>query len=57
MAGRARRAAVFFDRDGTLIRDVEYLRRADQIEILPSPGGAVDSRACKTTGGSRRSVE
>lgn len=35
MAGRARRAAVFLDRDGTLIRDVEYLRRAHQIEILP----------------------
>ena len=29
------RAAVLFDRDGTLIRDVGYLRRADQIEILP----------------------
>jgi D-glycero-D-manno-heptose 1,7-bisphosphate phosphatase len=26
--------AVFLDRDGTLIRDVKYLRRADQLEIL-----------------------
>lgn len=34
MAGRACSAAIFLDRDGTLIRDVEYLRRADQIEIL-----------------------
>lgn len=28
-------AAVFLDRDGTLIRDVNYLCRVDQIEILP----------------------
>ncbi|MGH7797733.1 MAG: D-glycero-alpha-D-manno-heptose-1,7-bisphosphate 7-phosphatase [Candidatus Binatia bacterium] len=27
--------AVFLDRDGTLIRDVGYLRRVEQIEILP----------------------
>lgn len=30
-----RGAAVFLDRDGTLIRDVGYLRRIDEIEILP----------------------
>jgi D-glycero-D-manno-heptose 1,7-bisphosphate phosphatase len=35
MAGIPRGAAVFLDRDGTLIRDVGYLRRVDQIEILP----------------------
>ena len=35
MAGIRRGAAVFLDRDGTLIRDVGYLRRVDQIEILP----------------------
>jgi D-glycero-D-manno-heptose 1,7-bisphosphate phosphatase len=28
-------AAVFIDRDGTLIRDVGYLLRQDQLEILP----------------------
>jgi D-glycero-D-manno-heptose 1,7-bisphosphate phosphatase len=28
-------AAVFLDRDGTLIRDVGYLRRIDDLEILP----------------------
>jgi len=31
--------AVFFDRDGTLIKDVNYLSRIDQIEILP---GTID---------------
>ena len=35
MTGIRRGAAVFLDRDGTLIRDVGYLRRVDQIEILP----------------------
>jgi D-glycero-D-manno-heptose 1,7-bisphosphate phosphatase len=30
-----RGAAVFLDRDGTLIRDVGYLRRIDEMEILP----------------------
>jgi D-glycero-D-manno-heptose 1,7-bisphosphate phosphatase len=35
MRDRASGAAVFLDRDGTLIRDVGYLRRTDQIEILP----------------------
>lgn len=28
-------AAVFLDRDGTLIRDVGYLQRITQIELLP----------------------
>jgi D,D-heptose 1,7-bisphosphate phosphatase len=36
-----RGAAVFLDRDGTLIRDVGYLRRADQIEILPGVPAAL----------------
>ena len=35
MRDRPLDAAVFLDRDGTLIRDVGYLRRPDQIEILP----------------------
>jgi D-glycero-D-manno-heptose 1,7-bisphosphate phosphatase len=34
--------AAFFDRDGTLIEDVEYLSRLDQIKVLP---GAI--RVCK----------
>ncbi len=35
MMALARGAAVFLDRDGTLIREVGYLRRVDQLEILP----------------------
>ena len=33
--------AVFLDRDGTLIRDVGYLRRIEQIEILPQVPAAL----------------
>lgn len=32
---RRKSTAVFLDRDGTLIRDVGYLTRIDQVEILP----------------------
>ena len=32
----AKRAAVFLDRDGTVIRDVSYLTAVEQIEVLPS---------------------
>ena len=32
---QVRQAAVFVDRDGTLIRDVGYLQREEQIEVLP----------------------
>jgi D-glycero-D-manno-heptose 1,7-bisphosphate phosphatase len=32
---KAGQAAVFVDRDGTLIRDVGYLHRQEQLEILP----------------------
>ena len=31
---------VFLDRDGTIIHDVAYLSRAEQVELLP---GAADS--------------
>ena len=31
----ATRAAVFLDRDGVLVRDVHYLRKSSQIELLP----------------------
>lgn len=33
--------AVFFDRDGTLIREVGYLTRPEQIEILDGVPGAI----------------
>ena len=39
--GAAQAPAVFLDRDGTLIRDVGYLRRAGQIEILPGVPAAL----------------
>ncbi len=39
--GRAR--AVFVDRDGTLIREVGYLTRVEQIEILPRVPEAIKS--------------
>ena len=35
MATLTKARAVFLDRDGTLIRDVGYLRLEDQLEILP----------------------
>ena len=35
MNGRVKTAAVFLDRDGTIIRDVDYLCKKEQIEILP----------------------
>jgi D-glycero-D-manno-heptose 1,7-bisphosphate phosphatase len=36
-----RSKAVFLDRDGTLIRDVGYLRRMEQLEILPGVPAAL----------------
>ena len=33
--------AVFFDRDGTLMRDVEYAARPEQVELLPGAADAV----------------
>lgn len=36
-------AAVFLDRDGTLIREVNYLSRPEEIEILPGVGDALRS--------------
>lgn len=35
MSSLANGAAVFLDRDGTLIREVNYLTHVDQVEILP----------------------
>jgi D-glycero-D-manno-heptose 1,7-bisphosphate phosphatase len=41
MALAAKGAAVFLDRDGTLIREVNYLRAVEQIEILPGVAQAL----------------
>lgn len=35
------RSAVFLDRDGTVIREVGYLERLDQIDVLPGAGAAL----------------
>lgn len=40
MQSDEKRQAIFFDRDGTLIELVHYLRRVEQIRLLP---GAVDA--------------
>lgn len=42
------RAAVFFDRDGTLIHDASYLSRPDQVELL---AGAADAIRALSAGG------
>src|SRR4051812_46347069 len=33
--------AVFLDRDGTIIRDTEYLRDPEQVELLPGAASAI----------------
>jgi D-glycero-D-manno-heptose 1,7-bisphosphate phosphatase len=38
---RTSRAAVFLDRDGTIIHDAEYLRDASDVELLPGAAGAI----------------
>lgn len=35
------RPAVFLDRDGTIIRDTEYLRDPEQVELLPGAAAAI----------------
>jgi histidinol-phosphate phosphatase family protein len=40
-----RRPAVFFDRDGTLMRDVEYASHPEQVELLPGAAEAVHDLA------------
>src|SRR4051812_970361 len=35
------RPAVFLDRDGTIIRDTEYLRDPEQVELLTGAAGAI----------------
>jgi D-glycero-D-manno-heptose 1,7-bisphosphate phosphatase len=41
MISAAKGAAVFLDRDGTLIREVNYLRQVEQIEVLPGVAPAL----------------
>ena len=41
MSSGSKRAAVFLDRDGTLIRDVNFLSRPEQVELLPGAAAAV----------------
>ena len=36
-----RRAAVFLDRDGTIIEDVGYLRQPDDVRLLPGAAHAI----------------
>ena len=40
-AGVPPRPALFLDRDGTLIEDVDYLTRVEQIRLLPEAAAAV----------------
>src|ERR1043165_10137569 len=35
------RRAAFLDRDGTIIRDTEYLRDPEQVELLPGAAAAI----------------
>jgi D-glycero-D-manno-heptose 1,7-bisphosphate phosphatase len=35
------RAAVFLDRDGTMVRDVNYMRSPGQLRLLPRAGAAI----------------
>lgn len=41
LSSRARRAAVFLDRDGTLNEEVEHLRRVEDLRLLAGAGEAV----------------
>jgi D-glycero-D-manno-heptose 1,7-bisphosphate phosphatase len=37
------RPAVFLDRDGTIIREVHYIRHPSQVELIPGAAGAIAS--------------
>ncbi len=41
LSGRHLRSAVFLDRDGTLIREVNHLKSPEQLELLPGAAAAV----------------
>lgn len=45
---RVRRRAVFVDRDGVLVREVDYLRNPSQLEVLPGVPAAL--RALRAAG-------
>lgn len=38
---RQRGSPVFLDRDGTIVREVNFLSRPDQLELLPGAGAAI----------------
>ena len=38
---RETRPAIFLDRDGTIIRDTGYLRRAEDVELVPGAAMAL----------------
>src|SRR3990172_8403162 len=42
--------AVFLDRDGTLIEDVGYVGRIDQVTVYPKPGRGLIDRAVRDLG-------
>ena len=39
--GRSKNRAVFLDRDGVIIKEVNYLRRPEQMRIIPGAAGAI----------------
>lgn len=41
LSARGQRAAVFLDRDGTMIEEVGHLKHADQVILLPGAGAAI----------------
>ena len=45
------KAAIFWDRDGTLIEDPGYLRDADQVKLLPGAAEALKRLESRTVTG------
>lgn len=39
------RPAVFLDRDGTIVREVDFLRHSDEVELIPGAAAALDGLA------------
>jgi histidinol-phosphate phosphatase family protein len=42
---RETRAAIFLDRDGTIIKDVGYIKNADDVALMPGAAGALRTAA------------